>query len=97
MYNNIFLKCSKYCSVVCGGVQVHPTPHFVLEGISSSMRDFIILVFNVEDFNILNFLCCLIYITEVFYCIEVFFSLQKDAKKIVSYEVYTYFQLKIRI
>ena len=27
------------------GVEVHPTPHFVPEGISSSVRDFIFLVF----------------------------------------------------
>ena len=30
----------------------YPTPHFVPEGISSSMRDFIILVFNFEVFHI---------------------------------------------
>ena len=28
------------------GVEVHPTVHFVPEGISSSMRDFIFLAFN---------------------------------------------------
>ena len=33
-----------------GGVEVHPTPHFVPEGISSSMRDFIFLTFNFEVF-----------------------------------------------
>ena len=33
-----------------------PTSLFVPEGISSSMRDFIFLVFKFEDFNILFFL-----------------------------------------
>ena len=37
------------------GIEVHPTPHFVPEGISSSMRDFIFLVFNFEVFNVLFF------------------------------------------
>ena len=30
--------------------EVHPTPHFVPEGISSSMRDFIFLAFNFQVF-----------------------------------------------
>ena len=34
------------------GSRGQPTPHFVPEGISSSMRDFIVLVFNFEVFNI---------------------------------------------
>ena len=38
-----------------GGVEVHPTPHFVPERISYSMRDFIFLVFNFEVFNVLIF------------------------------------------
>ena len=33
-----------------GGVEVHPTPHFVPEGISSSMGDLIFLAFNFEVF-----------------------------------------------
>ena len=33
-----------------GGVEVHPTPHSVPEGISSSVRDFIFLAFNFEVF-----------------------------------------------
>ena len=37
-----------------GGIEVHPTPHFVLEGISSSMRNFIFLVFNFEVFKVFN-------------------------------------------
>ena len=35
-----------------GGVDLYPTPHFVPEGISSSMSDFIVLVFNFEIFHI---------------------------------------------
>ena len=31
-----------------GGVELHPTRHFVSEGISSSMRDFIILILSLE-------------------------------------------------
>ena len=38
-----------------GGVKLHPTPHFVPEGISSSGKDFIILVF-ILSFNGLFFL-----------------------------------------
>ena len=34
-----------------GGVELHLTPHFVPEGISSSMRDFIILVLIFEALN----------------------------------------------
>ena len=30
----------------------YPTPHFVPEGISSSLRDFIVLVFGIEVFQI---------------------------------------------
>ena len=33
------------------GAEFHPTPHFVPEGISSSLRDFIVLVFNIEVFH----------------------------------------------
>ena len=31
---------------------LYPTHHFVPEGISSSLRDFIVLVFNIEVFQI---------------------------------------------
>ena len=31
-----------------GGAELYPTPHFVPEGISSSLRDLIVLVFNIE-------------------------------------------------
>ena len=33
-------------------MQLYPTPHFVPEGISSSMRDFIFLAFNFKVFHI---------------------------------------------
>ena len=32
--------------------KLYPTPHFVPEGISSSLRDFIVIVFNIEVFQI---------------------------------------------
>ena len=32
--------------------ELYPTPHFVPEGISSSLRDFIVLVLNIEVFQI---------------------------------------------
>ena len=35
-----------------GGVALYPTPHFVPEGISSSIKDFTVLVFNFEVFHI---------------------------------------------
>ena len=35
-----------------GGAELYPTPHFVPEGISSSLRDFIVLVFDIEVFQI---------------------------------------------
>ena len=35
-----------------GGAELYPTPHFVPEGISSSLRDFIVLVLNIEVFQI---------------------------------------------
>ena len=37
-------------------VELHPTPHFVPDGISSSMIDLIFLVFNFEVFNVFIFL-----------------------------------------
>ena len=38
------------------GAELYPTPHFVPEGISSSLRDFIVLVLNIEVFQIKFFL-----------------------------------------
>ena len=35
-----------------GGAELYPTPHFVPEGISSSLRDFTVLVLNNEVFQI---------------------------------------------
>ena len=53
---NVFSSLSRYGEVLEGrGSRGPPTPHFVPEGISSSMRDFIFLAFNFEVLECLFF------------------------------------------